>query len=299
MIYLQSCYFGDLFQTLSIISNLLTTIMKLHHLFFVLTFFLLLPFIGCKQKEASANISIPNDIISKPPKGWVALFNGENLDNWSFSKRDTTYTNDVYSIFSIEDGVIHVYPNQEHNSEQTFAGIITKKSYSKYLLSLEYKWGENKFKPRHEFVRDAGVLFHVHGEDVIWPNSVECQIQEGDTGDIWAINTQVSSKVNATIRNYSTIGELVTRGGIDAPKFHRFHRGYDWEVPHGEWNKLEIEVNGENAKYTLNGKVVNEALNMKYYDKHTNTALPLTKGKILLQAEGAELYYRNIFIKEK
>ena len=163
---------------------------------------------------------------------------------------------------------------------------------------MEYKWGEKKFAPRENFVRDAGVLFHLFGDDNIWPSSVECQIQEGDTGDIWAINTQVTSKVNSTILNYSPTGDLVTRGGQGKPKFHRFHRGYDWEVPHGGWNKLEISVNGDHAKYTLNGQVVNEAMDMKRWDDELQKMIPLTSGKILLQAEGAELYYKNIFIKE-
>ena len=44
----------------------------------------------------------------------------------------------------------------------------------------------------------------------------------------------------------------------------------------------------------MNGAVVNEAIDMKYYDEIERSWQPLTKGKILLQAEGAEVYYRNI-----
>lgn len=255
-------------------------------------------FASCNQDKSNKEVLTAKEALNVPPDGWIALFNGENLENWYLAKRDTTYVGKIHDFFSIEDGVIHVYPTQEHNSEQTYAGMITKKEYSRYELTLEYKWGEKKFKPRHNFVRDAGVLFHLFGEDVIWPSSVECQIQEGDTGDIWAINTQVTSKVNSTILNYSPTGELVTRGGEGKPKFHRFHRGYDWEVPHGNWNRLEIIVNGDYAKYTLNGKVVNEAIDMKRWDEESQKMIPLIEGKILLQAEGAELYYRNVFLKE-
>jgi hypothetical protein len=105
--------------------------------------------------------------------------------------------------------------------------LITLKSYSRYVLSLEYKWGERKFAPRNEFVRDAGIIFHMHGPDVIWPSGVECQIQEGDTGDLWTINTQAISTVQPNIRNYEPApgGKPDTRG-IGPKGFARFHRSH-------------------------------------------------------------------------
>lgn len=244
-----------------------------------------------KENKTETNIDEPLVAIEN------ALFKSDNFDGWIFSTRDTTFSGTVDDIFTINNGVLHALGKPKNLSEQTFAGLTTEKEYSRYILTLEYKWGEKKFKPRHEFVRDAGVLLHVHGDDVIWPSSVECQIQEGDTGDIWAINTQVTSKVQNVILNYSPNGDLITRGG-EGVRFSRFHRGYDWEKPHGEWNQLKIEVDGDYAKYTLNDQVVNEAIDMKYWNEETQQMEPLTKGKILLQAEGAEVYYRHIALKE-
>lgn len=226
-------------------------------------------------------------------KGEIKLFNEKNFEGWYFVAKDSSFSGGINALFEIEDGVIHVLGKPENNSEQSFAGIVTEEEYDNYDLYLEYKWGDKKFKPRDTMVRDAGILFHMHGPDVIWPSSVECQIQEGDTGDIWAINTQVTSKVQNVILNYSPNGDSITRGGKGI-NFSRFHRGYDWEKPHGEWNQLKIEVAGDYAKYTLNGQVVNEAIDMKYWNEKTNTMEPLTKGKILLQAEGAEIYYKNV-----
>lgn len=265
----------------------------------ITSIFLLVFILGCygqkKTKEGTQDGQPESIALTGTRK--IPLFNGTDFQGWYFTTRDTTFSGTVTDIFEIENGVIHALGKPEDGSEQTFAGLTTEKEYSKYSLSLEYKWGEKKFKPRHDFVRDAGVLFHVHGEDVIWPKSVECQIQEGDTGDIWAIGTQVTSKVNPVILNYDPNGDPVTRGGAGIP-FSRFHRGYDWEKPHGEWNRLTIEVDGDHAKYTLNGQVVNEAIAMKYWDGETKQMEPLKKGKILLQAEGAEIYYRNVFLEE-
>lgn len=218
----------------------------------------------------------------------ITLFNGSNLEGWTTWYRHADKDRD---LFTVHDGMIHVYENQADGSDQTFAGIVTEREYGQYRLSLEYKWGEKKFKPRYEKVRDAGILFHVHGEEKIWPYSVECQIQEGDTGDIWVIGTEVTSEVSPAVRNYSPNGERVTRGGTPG-KFNRFHRGYMWEVP--GWNRVEVLVQGAYAKFSVNGHVVNEAFDMKYHDAKTGEWRPLTSGKILLQAEGAEIFYRNI-----
>ncbi|MFY0689193.1 MAG: DUF1080 domain-containing protein [Cyclobacteriaceae bacterium] len=229
---------------------------------------------------------------STPEEGYRLLFNNEDFDDWTVYTQDGT---DGTDLFKVENKMIHVYPTQAHLSEQTFAGLTTLKEYADYDITFEFKWGENKFKPRHDFVRDAGILFHVHGEEIIWPNAVECQIQEGDTGDVWIVGTKVTSKVNQTIRNYDPNGQEVTRGGGDQ-KYNRFHRGYFWEVP--GWNTVKLEVRGADAKFYVNGKLVNEANDMKYWDTSSESWEPLTKGKILFQAEGAELWYRNIYIKE-
>ena len=55
------------------------------------------------------------------------------------------------------------------------------------------------------------------------------------------------------------------------------------EKPHGEWNVVEIVAQGDNVKHYLNGKLVNEG----------SKAYPAS-GKILIQSEGAEVYFRDV-----
>jgi len=222
------------------------------------------------------------------------LFNGKDLSGWKVAIADQGYV-DRQDIFAVRDGLIHVYPTQEHGSKQPYAGIVTEKEFSHFRLSLDYKWGEKKFSPRLDMVRDAGILFHVHGSLAMWPNSVECQIQEGDTGDLWIVGSQASSTVQNVIRNYSPGGTLETRGGLQ-PRFARFHRSYSWETP--DWNTVVVEVRGDQARFFVNGHLVNEARNMKRWDEAQGKWVPLDRGPILLQAEGAELFYRNIQIEE-
>ncbi|WP_321996643.1 DUF1080 domain-containing protein [Draconibacterium orientale] len=224
--------------------------------------------------------------------GYARLFNGKDLHNWDILIDEKGSDR---NLFVVENETIHVYANKVDKELHSFGGIVTKKKYNNYILTLEYKWGTKKFEPRYDFVRDAGIIFHMHGEEKIWPNGVECQIQEGDTGDLWAIGTRVSSTVQNVIRNYSEKGDTITRGNLEQ-RFQRFHRAYCWEKP--GWNKIEITVNEDQALFKINGKEVNRAINMRYWDEVDDCWQPLKKGKILLQAEGAEIHYRNVFIKE-
>jgi hypothetical protein len=223
-----------------------------------------------------------------------SLFNGQDLSGWKVAVGDKGLV-ERQDIFVVRDGLIHVYPTQEHGSKQPYAGIVTERTYGHYRLSLEYKWGENKFQPRLDMVRDAGIMFHVHGPVTMWPNSVECQIQEGDTGDLWIVGAQASSPVQDVIRNHSPRGKIETRGGLQ-PRFARFHRAYSWETP--GWNTVVVEVHGDQAWFFVNGQLVNEARDMKRWDEAQKQWVPLDHGPILLQAEGAELFYRNIRIEE-
>ena len=220
------------------------------------------------------------------------LFNGKNLDGW-YQVTDNKAPDK--NLFAAENGTIHVYPTQQANSPQSFGAIITENDYENYVLTLEYKWGGKKFKPRDESVRDAGVLIHMSGENVIWPAGIECQIQEGDAGDLWIIKTRASSRVDTTNRNYDLKGKIETRGTLEQ-EYNRFHRSYCWEQQ--GWNKIVLVVKGDHAKFYINDKLVNEAIDMKRWDLTQNTWLPLTKGKILLQAEGSEIFYRNIVLQD-
>lgn len=225
-----------------------------------------------------------------------SLFNGRNLDGWEVHIEGRTGPVAEQTVFQVRDGQIHVYRDDAAGSHQPFAMLVTKEEYSDYRLTLEYRWGEKKFEPRagRGMPRDAGVCYHVQGPIEIWPVSVECQIQEGDTGDIWAIKTQVTSTEHPDTRGFwdpAQGGVEVTRGTVPLA-YHRFiRRAY---MEREGWNHVEVIVRGDEATHIINGEVVNRALRMKYYDEATRTWQPLTRGRILLQAEGAELFYRNV-----
>lgn len=229
----------------------------------------------------------------------TALFNGRDLIGWyvHLDKQGTPATQDV---FTVTEGMLHAYANAPQGSSQPFGYLITHAEYSDYRLTFEYKWGTKKFAPRADAdsVRDAGVCYHVRGVDEIWPASMECQIQEGDTGDAWLIHSRATSHIHPDNLNYWTLdknsGVDVTKG--DKPRgYQRFFRSYSYEQP--GWNLIELIVQGDTATYLINGHVANRLTGLKTWDPATSTWVPLTKGKILLQAEGAEIYYRSVVLQ--
>jgi len=229
----------------------------MRHLFHLSLLFLFLLALSCAPKETKTEKIDP---INNPPEGFEMLFNGENFDGWHITTEDKEAKKNQ---FSVVDGMIHAYKEHENNSTQTFASLITNKEYENFILTLEYKWGEKKFKPRHEYVRDAGVLYHVWKEDVFWPYGAECQIQEGDTGDIWLIGTRGTSKVRQANRNYGPDGEPTTRGGENT--YDSFARNSYWGK--AGWNKIELVVKGDHATYKVNGKLVNEVFDLEKYQR--------------------------------
>ncbi len=212
-----------------------------------------------------------------PPLGKkIKLFDGKNLDNFDIYVRDRPLNEDPNNIFTVQDGMVRA-------SGVEYGYIITKEEYGDYYLRMEFKWGEETHEPRKDKARDSGILYHVHGENKIWPSSIEYQFIEGGTGDILVVNGP-----SMTVK-----GERKSRG-----RFDRFGKG-EWkdvvgyrdpngdpEKPRGEWNVVEMISDGDHVKYWLNGVVVNEG-----------TEATVTKGKILFQSEGAEVFFRKIVLR--
>ena len=246
---------------------------------------------------------------------WTRLFNGTNLHGW-YIVVGNAKSDDPKRFVQIEDGMIHMYKDAPAESPQPAGYIVTEKEYSNYRLRLEYKWGVKKFAPRIKAPRDAGILYHVTGKDGVWPRSVECQIQENDVGDIWTVNTRVEASVDPKTTNITMIirtnaaGALQTnrsaavflapeQGGVPfvegvAGNIRRIIRNPMNE--HDGWNTVEVLVHGDEATYIVNGKVNNRAA--KIQQMINGEYVPLKKGKIALQFEFAEVYYRNVEIEE-
>jgi Domain of Unknown Function (DUF1080) len=200
-------------------------------------------------------------------KARTRIFKSNQPNEWYTFLEKSEKNNDPHAVFKFEDDVIHA-------SGEEFGYLATQKEYSNFHLSLEFKWGEKKYPPRMNEKRDAGVLYHTnfYDGDKIWPRCLEYQIQEGDCGDVWLVDSVV----------------VMHRGKQTIPmNWIRGEKYLNNEKPNGKWNKVEVIVNQGKFIHLLNGKVVNEG-------ELINTK----KGHILLQTEGAEVFYRNVNIEE-
>jgi hypothetical protein len=239
--------------------------------------------------------------------GWVPLFDGKTLNGWYTNLRGKGRNEDPTKVFQASDGVIHVYKDHADGGDVSFGCLTTEKEFAYFHLRMEFKWGDKRFGPRAQVRRDAGVLYHVMPPYDVWPRSVECQIQEGDVGDCFVVRgTQVATHVEiATIDTPSGPKKLprykpLAEGGepqtIGEGPIARIVKS---NTPERDgWNTVEVIVHGnEKTTHIVNGHTVFEATNLRQLSADKKTWEPLDHGQIVLQAEYAEVLYRNIEIR--
>src|SRR5262245_36575411 len=251
------------------------------------------------------SIASDSNVIAWPPQsppatietGWIPLFNGKNLDGWYTWLPSTGKDNDPKGVFKVDDGVLHILDLPETNQEQEFGYIATNNEYSNYRLRFQYRWGSKRFEPRAHDPRDSGLLYHFIGPDRIWPASVECQVQEGDTGDFYLI---AGTALTTTVESSDIEPKKYKADGIaydTRPAFDRIVRSGTSDSL-TDWNTVDVIVSGATAVHIVNGVVNNRATKIRQPDPNDPTRfVPLTRGRILFQAEGAEVFYRNIELK--
>jgi hypothetical protein len=250
---------------------------------FVMSIFIIFN-IGC---------SVSKNTISKD--GFTTLFNGKNWDGWylKIKSGDSILAKKVYAI---DHGMVHVFKDFKDSTELntgknlTHGLFYTKKKYSKFIFKFEYKWGKKIFNNFNQYQYDAGMYYHVY-DDKIWPKGIEYQVRynhlknKNHTGDYWAAGSsfQWYSKDNMFL--------LPQDGGDKVPIKKAEHLALEnvkYNALNDKWNECEVIVMGnEYSIHKLNGQIVNMATN-----------LSLSEGIIGLQSETAEVFYRNIKIKE-
>ena len=198
-------------------------------------------------------------------------------------------------------------------SGQVWGGLLTKEAYRDYRLVAEFRWGGATWGDRKTRARDSGVLLHAQGRlgntksdfNGPWLRSIEFQIIEGGVGDILPVSgfgdtgEQIRPAVTARVRK-DRDGETVYDAtgmpqAFSSGRINWWGRSEDWADRLGfrgpqdvesaglEWTRIEAVVEKDTLKYYVNGKLVNEA-----------AGLSVSDGKIMIQSEGAEIYFRRI-----
>jgi hypothetical protein len=246
------------------------------------------------------------------PSEVIRLFDGRslaNFDSWLVDQHEAD-PDRVFSVVDQIDGAPAI-----RISGKVWGGLLTKQAYRDYRLVVEYRWGGATWGNRKARARDSGVLIHAQGRmgntgkdfNGPWLRSIEFQIIEGGVGDILPVagydeqGTQLRPSVTARSRPlredeaiFDPKGEPRTfsSGRINwwgrSPSWEDrlgFRGAQDVESPGSEWTRLEAVVEKGNLTYYVNGQLVNAATDSTF-----------TSGRIMLQSEGAEIYFRRIDI---
>jgi hypothetical protein len=252
---------------------------------------------------AAAQVAIRPDTV-------VHLFDGKSLDAFYTWVVDS-HRDDPLRVFTVVDQVDGA-PAIRISGEK-WGGLITRESYRDYHLIVEFRWGLLTWGRRRNAARDSGVLVHGQGADGNtgrdfngpWMRSIEAQIIEGGVGDMILVagfeadGTKVTPRISARAGK-DRDGEPVFDPNGEIREFasdriNWYGRDVDWqdrlgfrgkadvEDPYGGWTRLEVIAQGDRITYVVNRKVVNEGLRSS-----------LTEGKILIQSEGAEIFFRRI-----
>lgn len=195
---------------------------------------------------------------------WTPLFDGKSFAGWTFEVLDHSAPE---SIWSVKDGVIQV-GGKDHPT-----GVLrTAKAYADYELEFEWRWpaGEG----------NSGCLIHCSTprEMNVWPKSLEVQLQSGNAGDFIHIGETIEVRPEQV-------------AVVDDPKswMVRLRRNLtdDSEKPLGEWNRMRIIAKGAAVEVHVNGTLVNKGWNGS-----------ASSGAICLQAEKADIQFRNVRIRQ-
>jgi hypothetical protein len=242
----------------------------------------------------------------------VALFNGKDFDGWDTylspplddaGKKLTDIpvglNNDPKHVFTVVelDGekVIRI-------SGESWGGISTKQEYADFHLQLLFKWGTLRWWQKKTKKRDSGLLYFSVGDNGAdygaWMRSQEFQIEEGNCGDYWGVAGGMQDipviKKSDSEYVYNPAGQLYTFSATSKVGRHCIKQG-DAENASGEWNTLDLYCHGDTSVHVINGKVMMVLYHSSQLEK--GQVLPLIKGKVQIQSEGAEVFYKHIMVE--
>lgn len=234
--------------------------------------------LSCKEKakatveektgEAMAEV---NSEMEKQEE-WTVLFDGTSFDAWKEYNADTISEN-----WKLEDGAMVFYPPKKYEAQN----LVTKKEYTDFVLSLEWKISEGG---------NSGIFWGVHEDSNLneaYQTGPEIQVLD---------NQKHPDAKNGTTHQAGALYDMI------APS-------KDVTKPVGEWNTCVITINHKTnvGSVVLNGEAsvdfpVNNpewgAMVAKSKFADWDDFGKYTTGRIGLQDHSDMVSYRNIKIKE-
>jgi hypothetical protein len=247
----------------------------------------------------------------------MTLFNGSDLNDWEgwlgysdpaqthryFHSTDPIGVGGVGKDFKVvvEDGEPAIYVNGK-----TWGALTHKGDYGDYHLSMQFKWGKNLDSSTSHVPLDSGLLYHSHGSPGAvlgtWMRSVEFDLLSHQLGKFVPVGRSLSARTTLgrdpdlfnQRRRYMIGGREVDVTGLVS---WFAQNATDQEKPVGDWNTLDLYVLGDRAVHVVNGVPVIEAWGVCDVEHVFGRCEPLTHGRIQLQAEGSEGFFRHIALE--
>ena len=207
----------------------------------------------------------------KPPKDFVALFNGKDLTGWHGMAPDFN----PYKLAAMSEterkANIEKWTADAKKHWTVEKGELVNDGKGPYLTTDE-ELGDIELLIEYKTVpkADSGIYLRCVPQVQIWDYT-----KEGGKWDLGA------DKGSGGLWNNSKGAK-----GKDPLVFA--------DKPFGEWNALKIKMVGENVTVHLNDKLVVDDAKLENYWKR-GTPLP-AKGSLELQTHGGEIRWRNIYL---
>jgi hypothetical protein len=242
----------------------------------------------------------------------IHLFNGTNLEGFYTWLVDTRRA-DPRGVFTVTNGMIRI-------SGEGLGYLATERDYRDYHLVAEFKWGRTNWHwgDRVGKARDSGIFLHATGPDGnshdgggAFMAAIECQVMQGAVGDFLLIRGKAADgslfapRVTVeTAPGHDAEGWWTWRAGGARQTIARWGRinwsdkDREWkdrmdfrgrrdvESMRDEWTRVECVCDGARIQVKVNGTLVNEA----------SEVFP-SRGKILLQCEGSEIFLRRLELR--
>ncbi len=185
-------------------------------------------------------------------------------------------------------------------SGEIYGCLSTREAFSNYHLRAKYQWGEKVWEPRLTEPKDSGILYHSRGDFGVdywksWAQAQEMNVMEHNTGEYWTIGNvaiDIRARPGAGVGDVPRWDPQAPWRVFRSPDNHAL-AGSDEERP-GEWNDIELVCHQDRCVHIVNGKVVMALKNARTVGEN---AAPMTGGKLQIQSEAAEVFFRDIEIR--
>jgi hypothetical protein len=247
--------------------------------------------LSCSDNHSSSSQEAVNTALSND-EGWVALFNGENLEGWAIQ---SVQEDQQHNFWRVEEGTIVI--NSLGIPEHDYSWLQTQDEYADFELRL-------KFQSFRESPGNSGVQIRsrydqqgtVEGSEVVgWLDGPQVDIHPNGS---WRTGYIYDETRGHQRWIYPDLPDWRMDSATYAPK--KFRHYFSDESP--QWNDLVIICQGSHIKTIVNGITVtdfdgsgllDDEWHQKYgIDKKGHIALQLHKGDEL------KIAFKDLFIKE-